>query len=241
LDNRSRTEKQYSENGQILSIVNYFDSLCHGKSTIYKQFGGIIETERNYKFGKLNGLVKSYFPNGNIQFESNFCNGQQHGSMLEYYENGRIKLKVYIDTTAAVFQDSELKLFGDQIYYNEDGSVNQKFYVNKDGSIINKQNESNISKNSNVQFKYINNSKSKCEWCGKYVYGCVKKKQSEIEDEKNMISDGGFGQILYEVFKGLGPLWGIEDEKLSILEIDLYNCPDFCSPKCEYESKEAGN
>jgi antitoxin component YwqK of YwqJK toxin-antitoxin module len=238
-DNKSKVEKNYFQNGKVQSIVNYFDSLFHGKSIQYNQ-EGIIENERNFKFGKLNGSVKSYFPNGNLQIESNFCNGQQQGIFIQYYENGKIKLKGFVDSTASLFEDSDLRIFGDLILYNENGSLKQKIYINKDGTVINKPNESNVSNNLNLKFNYINNSKSKCQWCGKFVDGCKKKTQSDIESEKKNLGDF---IVLFEPVTQTLIESGISKNELSNepIDIELYKCPKFCSPKCEYDSKKAGN
>ncbi len=230
-DNRSKVEKNYFKNGQIFSVINYFDSIYHGKVILYRE-DGKIEKESTYKFGKLNGLVKSYFPNGNVHFESNFCNNQLQGVLAEYYESGKIKLKGNTDTTAALLENSELRLFGDAIYYNEDGTINAHYFVNKDGTNTDKLKEEKKLQNSKKKFKYINNSKSTCKWCKKSVY-CEKREQWELDYWKNM---DPVAEVFFDVFnKALS----LEQEYEP--QIDLYNCPNFCSPKCEYESKEAGN
>jgi antitoxin component YwqK of YwqJK toxin-antitoxin module len=229
-DDRSKVEKNYFENGQIFSVINYVDSIYHGKVIHYRE-DGKIEKESSYKFGKLNGLVKSYFPNGNLHIESNFCNNQQQGLLAEYYENGKIKLKAFTDTTAALFVDSELRLFGDVFYYNEDGTINAHYYINKDGTNTDKLIEEKKLQNPKKKFKYINNSKSTCKWCKKSVY-CEKREQWELDYWKNL---DPLSEVFFDIFN---KAFAAEQEYQP--EIDLYNCPDFCSPKCEYESKKAG-
>lgn len=43
-----------------------------------------------FKNGKLNGVSKAYYENGNLKLEVNFKDGKKNGLSKEYYENGKL-------------------------------------------------------------------------------------------------------------------------------------------------------
>ena len=51
-----------------------------------------IKQEKNYVQGKLHGLQKSYFKNGELSTITLYTNGNQNGRRIEYYECGSKKL-----------------------------------------------------------------------------------------------------------------------------------------------------
>lgn len=97
-------------------------------------------------------------------------------------------------------------------------------------------------KNQKVNF-IANSSKKKCYWCSNNV-NCVKKTDAQMKDE--IIRSKWSTQFLL-----MGILSGDDREEKSKnpmvlsfinspIEIELYDCPKFCSRKCEYESYRAG-
>lgn len=47
-------------------------------------------TEVPRKNGKVNGIVKGYYPSGKLEYEENYIDGVVSGISREYYENGQI-------------------------------------------------------------------------------------------------------------------------------------------------------
>jgi antitoxin component YwqK of YwqJK toxin-antitoxin module len=56
---------------------------------IYEFNGNNLLFEGNFQNGKLNGVVKEYYENGQLKSEGNSKNGQPDGLLKEYYENGQ--------------------------------------------------------------------------------------------------------------------------------------------------------
>ena len=48
---------------------------------------------REYINGKINGKVKEYYDNGELEFEGEFINGERNGKGKEYYINGELKFE----------------------------------------------------------------------------------------------------------------------------------------------------
>lgn len=55
---------------------------------------GILESEAEYKDGKMNGFSKLYYPNGKLQSEATFKDNVQVGVQKDYYESGKLKAEV---------------------------------------------------------------------------------------------------------------------------------------------------
>jgi antitoxin component YwqK of YwqJK toxin-antitoxin module len=67
---------------------------------IYKSYwkNGQLCTEVNYIDDIMNGIKKSYFPNGQLEEELNYIDGKKNGIYKSYWENGQLEEEVnYID------------------------------------------------------------------------------------------------------------------------------------------------
>jgi len=69
---------------------NYQNGKLDGLRKTYYGNGN-LEAEENYKNGKLDGLRKTYYSNGNLDSESNYKAGKKEGPVKTYYENGNLK------------------------------------------------------------------------------------------------------------------------------------------------------
>jgi hypothetical protein len=219
----------------------FIDGTRTGKGTFLWSNGD--KYEGDFISGDRTGFGKYIYSNGDI-WEGTWEDGEFTGLGQKKYKNGTIQEGLFQDGTLVktkqkieeerIAQEKKQKSGYEYGYENEYGINSIKDFFAKGGTaqILNKGNELNSSKESKKKFKYINNTKSKCKWCKKTVY-CVKREQWELDYWKNF---DPVNEQLFDVFnKGLGLGQKYEPE------IDLYNCPDFCSPKCEYESKKAGN
>ena len=67
---------------------------------IYKSYweNGQLEVEVNYINGLMNGIYKSYWNNGQLWEEVNYIDGKKEGIYKSYYQNGKLWQEVnYID------------------------------------------------------------------------------------------------------------------------------------------------
>ena len=55
---------------------------------------GILESEAEYKDGKMNGFSKLYYPNGKLKSEATFKNDVQEGIQKDYHENGKLSIEM---------------------------------------------------------------------------------------------------------------------------------------------------
>jgi antitoxin component YwqK of YwqJK toxin-antitoxin module len=159
--------REFYETGKIKKESNFKNGAFEG---LQKEFypSGNIASERIYKNGLLEGLQKVYFENGNLQNETYAKSGKSEGPYKEFYENGKLKIEAIAKNdilhgpTKMYYESGKLKmqgsidstsqfqghLFGDVTMYKEDGTVETKAYVNRDGTIVDKtpKPESNLSK-----------------------------------------------------------------------------------------------
>ncbi len=99
-----------------------------GKWTYYFSDGKRVFSEEHYKDGKLDGLLKNYYINGNLTEASEYKNGEKHGYSKIYTEDGKLIEHVnYV----------EGKLNGEGKYFDLKGIIKEKGMY-KDGSRIGK-------------------------------------------------------------------------------------------------------
>ncbi|WP_299837625.1 toxin-antitoxin system YwqK family antitoxin [uncultured Tenacibaculum sp.] len=99
-----------------------------GKWTYFFSDGKTIFSEENYTDGKLDGLLKNYYMNGNVTEASEYQNGKQHGSSKIYTEEGKmIEDVIYVNGV----------LEGEAKYYDLNGVIKEKG-IYKDGKRVGK-------------------------------------------------------------------------------------------------------
>ena len=91
------TFKQYDrENGQLTKLIEYKESVEHGKKYIYSD--GRIEIESYYLEGQLHGPYKKYKGVDLIQ-DCSYFEGKLHGTYKEYLHDREDKIVPYIHCT----------------------------------------------------------------------------------------------------------------------------------------------
>jgi hypothetical protein len=186
--------------------------------------GGVWEG--NWQNSKFTGLGKQISKNGDItegQFENGNLTKTKETLNQESFNNNLV-----IDETKA----------------NSTGSNNNSFGKITTKSVREQLNNDVAGKSdfdfSKVKFRTINNNNGqKCKWCSKSV--CVRRSNEAIENEKDLSND--FNKVtvaakvryLHEFLKAIEP-----NRDPYLLDIDLYNCPEFCSLKCENDYRKAG-
>ncbi len=187
----------YNESGTIGSEVEYKEGKKNGLEVVYDEEGkknaeyfvkndikhgiekiyftnGKLKEERNWVMGKENGKTKNYYESGGLKTEGQVVNGKVHGPFSMNFENGKIQYKATIDTTS-LHTD---KLIGDLFTYSEDGSLTKHFYVNTDGTVIDRM--SNTASDSPSKSKNSNSEINKSYYCK-----CCKAKINSINDGVN--------------------------------------------------------
>ena len=71
----------------------YFNNEIYNGKFIDYYYSGRIQGNGILKYGKLEGLRKMYYQNGNLSVERNYTNSISDGLEKEYYEDGTLKQK----------------------------------------------------------------------------------------------------------------------------------------------------
>lgn len=120
-DSKLITITNYYDNGNIKYIINnefdsFNNSIFRSGATVKYFSNGTIALEQNYKYNKLEGVEKSYYPSGNLRFSTIYNNGIRQ-SVVEYYENSHIKEEIIytkLSTNRTTIKHRKL--------YNENGT-----------------------------------------------------------------------------------------------------------------------
>lgn len=165
-------------------IWYYNNGIYSGKFIDY-YYSGKIQGEGILKNGKIEGLRKMYFQNGNISLERNYTNSLPDGLDKEYYENGTLKQKgVFVagneeGAWESYFPNGQVKLqsnykngevFGTVIKYYSTGKIKEKVFI-QNGKVTPDSNLEKISQLMNKSHESSKNgdSKSAIKYCNKVL------------------------------------------------------------------------
>lgn len=124
--------------GSLEAQGKYIDKVKDSTWTFYFKGGNHISSIENWKNGKKNGPMKTYFLNGKVSSECNFVNDNPEGQCKEYFTTGTIKkeygfkdglldgpFKTYfINQLPDISGKYEKALkVGDWVEYNNDGKI----------------------------------------------------------------------------------------------------------------------
>jgi len=98
---RDGITRQYYENGALMIEAGFRSDKPHGKFMEYYEDGTLMAEEcykdgelllqkRFDKKGKLDGVARSYYGNGQIKVEANFKGGKAEGISMKYHDNGAL-------------------------------------------------------------------------------------------------------------------------------------------------------
>lgn len=192
----------YYKNGQIKKEMVYKKGKIVGKKKGYYESGKIKYIYTFNDLGKLDGMQKEFFENGDINGEYGYANGQHDGRSLCYFDNGNIKVEInyktnklngiykiynYDNIITNIRYYKQGKLHGPFFIYNSKGKITLKSYYKNDIEIgIHKE----VSyKNKKVVIKrYYKNKEGLLE--GKYI---------ERYDDGNMLC-----QVYYDNGEKIG-------------------------------------
>lgn len=74
------------------------ESTSDGVVKRYRADGKTLYKEQTLSGGKLNGISKTYFPNGKLYLEEWYANDKKHGKVLQYYESGILYSEMNYDS-----------------------------------------------------------------------------------------------------------------------------------------------
>ena len=112
----------YNDKGIVVSKGSMVKKSRVGKWLYFNDDGETIMTEENYENGSLNGLSKTFYPNGKLTEVKIYKNGKLEGNLKRYADNG-----ILIDD----LNYSEGKLEGLAKYFNLKGELTYTgFYEN---------------------------------------------------------------------------------------------------------------
>lgn len=171
------TKQMERKNG----IWYYKNEIYSGKFKDY-YYSGKIQGEGILKNGKIEGLRKMYYQNGNLSLERNYINSLPDGLDKEYYENGVLKQKGEFvagkeeGEWESYFPNGQVKLHsnykngginGTVIKYYSSGKIKEKVFIQngkvtldtsleKIAQLIKKSQESNKNGDYKSAIKYCN-------------------------------------------------------------------------------------
>ncbi len=240
----------FSSSGNYKGLVRNYSPIGYGSWLLTN--GTRIEGDFTYDNNIMKGYGKAYATNG-LVIEGNFSNFKIEGIVKGRDDKGNM--------FEAFMKDGNLN--GPVTITYPDGTQEKGEYKNgvyvsnskhTDSSNLSQSTNPKISNGQNsTKFKYISNPTSKCKWCDK-TFNCTKKSEFELEFEKQFstatILGPDFGSKLADTYDktvgALGQIAASDDKKFqeqlkdwrnNIFHIDLFKCPDYCSPECEYDSK----
>lgn len=107
--------KDYHENGELKSIINYTNGNGDGEVKLFNE-NGKLESISKVADDKLNGETKYYYETGELESIENFIDGKENGAFKNYHENGQLKeISNWVDG----------KVNGEWKSYHENGSLYQ--------------------------------------------------------------------------------------------------------------------
>jgi len=91
-DGTSHAELYY-KNGKPAAEGIYRDEQKDSVWTYFSEFDGSVRIRENYRLGKLNGVSRRYYADGQISEEILYDEGVKQGPWTQYYENGELRLQ----------------------------------------------------------------------------------------------------------------------------------------------------
>jgi len=85
----------YTQKGKPISEGMMLEKKREGKWIYYHQKSDSIMMTEIYKDDKLNGLQKTYFPNGKLAEKTNYLNGEKDGESFIYADNGQVTKELH--------------------------------------------------------------------------------------------------------------------------------------------------
>ena len=96
-------------NGDLATKTIHKDGMLIFEEQFYPN-GGLHKKEEYEVYPQpIDGVLTTYYPNGNIEFEINFLNGEKNGQWTEYFRNGSIKFIYQYEDNKRVYEKGFFK------------------------------------------------------------------------------------------------------------------------------------
>ena len=112
------------EIGKVITKVMFRDDLQDGPLVMNYQ-EGMLFRESNYTNGRVNGLVKTYWPNGKLKAQVHFKMGMPGNDLKEYDKEGKEIVQPQLIIEKATTQKNSIKI------YLSDHSTDFEVYVSE--------------------------------------------------------------------------------------------------------------
>jgi len=113
-------------NGKVKEIGTFERNSYRDSLKRYHE-NGILEYAANYnENGQENGVVKYFYPNGQIEFEYKSVNGKPLGKATRYCENGDVKELIEYGTDGTVISSIEKEMVKANISIKDPGASKEK-------------------------------------------------------------------------------------------------------------------
>lgn len=181
VSNQKREDDDYTErsttayNFSLIKKAGIYD-LDNGKKIEYYD-NGKIKAEYILKNGEIDGILKVFHENGNLQKTGSYLNGKENGDFVEYDELGKISAK-YTMVNGEV--NGILTIYEDGIKSQEITKINGI----SNGKFIAYYYDENANLTSKITGNFINDKKN-----GKWETIIIKDDKEEIIEYKNFIDD----------------------------------------------------
>jgi antitoxin component YwqK of YwqJK toxin-antitoxin module len=135
---RSLTHLFYN-NGKLAAVGWYTKQLKDSVWTYYSELDGSVRVREPYLEGKLDGVVRSYYPDGKISEEVSWKQNLKEGPWKRYYQDGTPRLSGHFKNG---LQDGSYEVFysngTNQIKgeYLDDKSQGTWYFYDEDGNAI---------------------------------------------------------------------------------------------------------
>lgn len=128
----------YYQNGSLAAEGRFVQQVKDSVWTYYSEFDGTVRITEPYDSGKLQGIVRRYYPAGSVSEEVHWDQHQKSGPWRRYYQDGSLRLESsYAENKlnggyAVYSPDSTIKVRGTYLdnlsngtwsYYDESGNV----------------------------------------------------------------------------------------------------------------------
>ncbi|MGW8314483.1 MAG: toxin-antitoxin system YwqK family antitoxin [Bacteroidales bacterium] len=129
----------YYENGKIAAEGWYVNREKDSVWTYYSEYDGTVRIREPYRQGKLHGVVRSYFPSGEISEEMAWEDHRKEGDWKQYYSDGALRLEGGHEDNklsgpySVYYPDSTLKVHG---YYKTNQSEGLWEFYDQSGNLL---------------------------------------------------------------------------------------------------------
>lgn len=113
-------------NGNIKEIGTFEKNIYRDSLKRFHE-NGVMEYEAKFaEDGKENGIVKYYYPNGQLEFEYISVNGKPQGQAKRYYENGDVKEIIVYGQDGKLMSSEQKQMLRPNVNVDDPGASKEK-------------------------------------------------------------------------------------------------------------------